>query len=131
MTTTFAAILVVRSGQLVLAVCDPDGRPTGYPGGKLESGETPLAAAVRECTEETGLQVHTSPAALYSAEVNGRLCEAFVIDIRYTTGTLQAEVGRTLRWVTPDDVAISQACRHPEYDRGVAAALREVQQCPM
>lgn len=28
-----------------------------FPGGKLEPGETPAAAAVRECHEETGLEV--------------------------------------------------------------------------
>jgi 8-oxo-dGTP diphosphatase len=28
-----------------------------FPGGKIEAGETPEAAAVRECLEETGLEV--------------------------------------------------------------------------
>lgn len=28
-----------------------------YPGGKLEPGETPVAAMLRECLEETGVQV--------------------------------------------------------------------------
>ena len=31
-----------------------------FPGGKVESGETPAAAAVRECLEETGLSVHVT-----------------------------------------------------------------------
>jgi 8-oxo-dGTP diphosphatase len=28
-----------------------------FPGGKIESGETPRAAAIRECLEETGLEI--------------------------------------------------------------------------
>jgi 8-oxo-dGTP diphosphatase len=31
-----------------------------FPGGKVEAGETPRAAAVRECLEETGLRVRGS-----------------------------------------------------------------------
>ena len=31
-----------------------------FPGGKVESGESPSAAAVRECTEETGIAITVS-----------------------------------------------------------------------
>ncbi len=56
---------------IAIAVVEQDGnfligrRPTGsvlaglweFPGGKIHSGETPAAAAARECLEETGLAV--------------------------------------------------------------------------
>ena len=57
--------------DIAVAVVEHDGkfliglRPAGvalgglweFPGGKVESGETPATAAVRECLEETGLAV--------------------------------------------------------------------------
>lgn len=59
---TVAAVAVVVAGPLVLvgrrgadaraaAGCDE------FPGGKVERGETPAAAAARECLEETGIAV--------------------------------------------------------------------------
>ena len=52
------AAAVVTSPRGVLAGRRVDGRPPWtFPGGKLEAGETPAAAAMREVREETGLVV--------------------------------------------------------------------------
>jgi mutator protein MutT len=59
--------------EIAIAVVEQDDhfligqRPTGvalaglweFPGGKIEVGESPAAAAARECQEETGLAVQT------------------------------------------------------------------------
>lgn len=54
------AVAVVQHDGRYLIGQRPDGvKLAGYwefPGGKLEPGETPAAAACRECREETGLQ---------------------------------------------------------------------------
>lgn len=58
--TQIAIAVVERNGQFLVGQ-RPAGKPlAGYaefPGGRVESGETPEQAAVRECFEETGLNV--------------------------------------------------------------------------
>ena len=55
------AIAVVQEGEHFLIGQRPPGKPlAGYwefPGGRVEPGENPGEAAVRECLEETGLHV--------------------------------------------------------------------------
>ncbi|MBR5331564.1 MAG: (deoxy)nucleoside triphosphate pyrophosphohydrolase [Akkermansia sp.] len=54
-----AALILNEAGQ-VLAVKCPERKHGGgweFPGGKIEPGETPQAAVVREIAEELGLQV--------------------------------------------------------------------------
>jgi 8-oxo-dGTP diphosphatase len=52
------AVAVVTGPAGVLAGRRRDGIPRWvFPGGRIHDGETPVAAAVRECAEETGLTV--------------------------------------------------------------------------
>jgi 8-oxo-dGTP diphosphatase len=55
------AIAVVQHEDRFLIGLRPEGVPLAglweFPGGKIEPGETPEEAAVRECLEETGLSV--------------------------------------------------------------------------
>jgi mutator protein MutT len=58
--TDIAIAVVEHAGRFLIGR-----RPTGaplpglweFPGGKVEPGETPAEAAVRECREETGLEI--------------------------------------------------------------------------
>lgn len=58
--TEIAVAVVERDGRLLIGEREA-GLPLAglweFPGGKVEPGETPAAAAVRECREETGLVV--------------------------------------------------------------------------
>jgi 8-oxo-dGTP diphosphatase len=60
MPTPIAIAVVEHEGRFLIGQ-RPEGVPLAglweFPGGKIEPGETPEAAAVRECLEETGLQV--------------------------------------------------------------------------
>lgn len=55
------AIAVVQQDDRFLIGPRPEGVPLPhyweFPGGKIEPGETPQAAAARECLEETGIAV--------------------------------------------------------------------------
>lgn len=73
MTATQAALAVVLRGERVLLVRranPPDAGLWGYPGGKVEPGETVEQAAVRELREETGVRAEAG-AVLVTLEVKG------------------------------------------------------------
>ena len=61
MEPTPVAIAVVEYGGRYLAGPRPAGLPLAglweFPGGKIEAGEFPQDAAVRECAEETGVVI--------------------------------------------------------------------------
>lgn len=59
--TTIAVAVAVRHGHVLVGRRPHDARDAAgldeFPGGKVEPDETPAAAAVRECQEETGILV--------------------------------------------------------------------------
>lgn len=55
---TAAGIVFCSQGK-VLLLCRPNGS-WGIPGGKIEEGETPLLAAIRETAEETGFVIDSA-----------------------------------------------------------------------
>ena len=59
-TTEIAVAVVERDGSFLIGLRTAGLSLAGmaeFPGGKVEPGESPSAAAVRECLEETGLQI--------------------------------------------------------------------------
>jgi 8-oxo-dGTP diphosphatase len=72
MPTRIAIAVVIDYEERVLIGQRPEGVPLAglweFPGGKMEPGERPEAAAKRECFEETGLTV--APHRCYPPEVH-------------------------------------------------------------
>ncbi|HMO76406.1 MAG TPA: (deoxy)nucleoside triphosphate pyrophosphohydrolase [Sphingopyxis sp.] len=102
-----AAALVDRDGR-VLVQQRPEGKPMAglweFPGGKLEPGETPEAALVRELAEELGIAVDhacLAPACFASEALGARHLLLLVYALRKWQGVPEARHATALRWVRP------------------------------
>lgn len=102
------AAVILRDGH-ILAAKRLEGGPSGlkweFPGGKVESGETPRAALQREILEELGLEVTvgdelgTFPTALgkYCIHLNCFWC-------RSDTGSPQLNAHSAVTWLAPHEL---------------------------
>jgi len=123
-----AAALVDADGRVLLAR-RPEGKPMAglweFPGGKVEDGETPEAALVRELDEELGVRTWDSCLspfgfASYSYESFHLLMPLFVC--RKWTGAPVAREGQTLAWARPETLLDYP---HPPADAPLMAQLRD------
>ena len=91
------AILVVRTTYL--------GPGWMLPGGRVERGETPHAAAVRETLEETGLRVRADRLVLVDAHHARDV--TFVFDGRVEGGVMEPQFGEIAEvgWVDREEIA--------------------------
>jgi 8-oxo-dGTP diphosphatase len=102
-----AAALVDRDGRLLVQQ-----RPEGlsmaglweFPGGKLEPGETPEAALIRELDEELAIDVDhacLAPACFASDTLGDKHLLLLLYVCRKWRGTPVAQHASALRWVRP------------------------------
>lgn len=123
-----ACALIDADGRVLLAE-----RPAGkslaghweFPGGKVEPGETPEAALIRELREELGIDVSASCLAPFTFASHAYadfhlLMPLFVC--RVWRGAVRPLEGQNLRWVRP---AKLQELPLPPADKPLAAMLRD------
>lgn len=102
-----AAALVDQDGRILLQQ-----RPAGkelaglweFPGGKIESGESPEAALIRELAEELGISVSSAclaPATFASAPLGDRHLLLLLFVCRKWEGIPRAIEASALKWVRP------------------------------
>jgi 8-oxo-dGTP diphosphatase len=105
-----AVALIDADGRVLLAQ-RPEGKSMAglweFPGGKVERGETPEAALIRELHEELGIDTHASclaplTFASHSYETFHLLMPLFAC--RRWTGTPRPREGQTLAWVRPHEL---------------------------
>jgi len=105
-----AAALVRSDGRLLLAQ-RPKGKSMAglweFPGGKVEAGESPQDALVRELKEELGVTVREADMTAFSFASHAY--ERFhllmpVFLIRSWEGEIEAREGQQFAWVSADDI---------------------------
>jgi 8-oxo-dGTP diphosphatase len=122
---TAVGIGIIRRGDRFLVRQRPEGTVyAGYwefPGGKCEPGESPAAATVRECLEETGLAV--VPDSLRRTVIHRYphgLVELFFHDCTTENPTADPMPGTGFRWVPARELS---ALQFPEANEAILAEL--------
>ena len=106
-----AVALIDADGRVLLAQ-RPEGKSLAglweFPGGKVEPGETPEAALIRELHEELGIDTWKSclaPLTFASHSYDGFHLLMPLFACRRWQGTPMAKEGQTLAWVRARDLS--------------------------
>jgi len=110
MVLVSAVALIDVDGRVLLAQ-RPEGKPMAglweFPGGKVEVGETPEAALIRELQEELGIDTWASclaPLTFASHSYDDFHLMMPLFACRKWQGTPQAREGQVLKWVKPNEM---------------------------
>ena len=124
-----AACLLVDVDGRVLIARRPEGKAMAglweFPGGKVDAGETPEEALIRELREELGIDVTEAclapfTFASHTYEDFHLLMPLFVC--RVWEGTPRPREGQTVRWVRPERLKDYDM---PPADRPLIAMIRD------
>ena len=106
-----AVALIDRDGRVLLAQ-RPEGKSMAslweFPGGKVEKGETPEDALVRELHEELGIETWDSclaPLTFASHKYEDFHLLMPLYACRKWSGIVQPKEGQTLKWVAARDLS--------------------------
>jgi 8-oxo-dGTP diphosphatase len=124
-----AAVIRGDGGRVLLARRSRASRHGGlweFPGGKVEDGETPEGALIREIREELGVEIEVGAALAQVNHDYAELCICLTaFDCRIVAGTPRALDCWEVAWVAPSDIS---SYPMPEADVPIARLLcrREV-----
>ncbi len=123
-----AVALIDRDGRVLLAQ-RPEGKAMAglweFPGGKVEPGETPEAALIRELHEELGIETWQSclaPLTFASHSYDSFHLLMPLFACRKWEGTPQPREGQRLAWTRPNEM---RNFPMPEADVPLIAILRD------
>jgi 8-oxo-dGTP diphosphatase len=108
--TVVAVALVDGEGRVLLQQRAPDRHMGGlweFPGGKVDEGERPEAALIRELKEELGIDTDSAclaPATFASADLGERHMLLLLYICRKWRGTPQPLDATALQWVRPNQM---------------------------
>lgn len=119
-----AAVIRDDAGRVLISR-RPEGRHLGglweFPGGKIDAGEAPPEALVRELREELGLGVTVgAPITFAVHEEPGLRILLLFYDARIVDGGVTANEGQSHRWVAAAELA---GYPMPPADRELVARL--------
>ncbi len=124
-----AAVALIDRDTRILLARRPEGKSMAglweFPGGKLEPGETPEAALIRELQEELGINVAQSCLAPFAFASHGYPKFHLLMPLylcRRWKGTPSPREGQTLAWVDPARLGEYPM---PEADKPLIPLLRD------
>ena len=125
-----AACALVDAEGRILLTRRPPGKPLAgfweFPGGKLETGEQPEAALVRELHEELGIEISAKSLAPLTFASHAYAEFHLLMPLylcRHWAGTITAQEGQDIAWVQPDALG---AYEMPPPDEPLKRALRDL-----
>lgn len=124
--TVVAAALVDPDGRVLLAKRPADKQHAGmweFPGGKIDPGETPEVALIRELTEELDISVSAAclaPATFATVALGDRHLLLLLYVCRKWRGTPRAVEAAALRWARPVEM---YALPMPPADRSMIGLI--------
>jgi 8-oxo-dGTP diphosphatase len=125
-----AACALIDAEGLVLLTRRPPGKPLAgfweFPGGKLEAGEQPEAALVRELREELGIEISAKSLAPLTFASHSYPEFHLLMPLylcRHWAGTITAQEGQDIAWVPPEALG---AYEMPPADEPLKRALRDL-----
>ena len=104
-----SVVLLICNGRFLLlrrSESDPS-HPLwwGLPGGRMEQGENPLEAAIRETQEETGIRLHPNQLkSVGTYNENGHQIHLFKAITRRSTARLRDGEHDRYAWITKKEV---------------------------
>lgn len=123
-----AAALIDPDGRVLLAQ-RPEGKSMAglweFPGGKVETGETPEEALIRELHEELGIDTWSSclaPLTFASHSYDDFHLLMPVFACRKWEGLVRSREGQNLKWVRPQEM---RDYPMPAADKPLIAVLRD------
>ena len=102
------AAVIEKDGKILIArrkQKDPLGGKWEFPGGKLESGETPEACLRRELREELGIETSVEEFVCSSRFVYRHITiELLVYRTSYVSGEIRLNEHDRVKWVLPEEL---------------------------
>jgi ADP-ribose pyrophosphatase YjhB (NUDIX family) len=119
--TVFVALTVVRDGDRYLLVEEHTGL-WSIPGGRADPGEHLTDAAIRECREESGVEIALESILRFEQTPMGSLSRVRAFFLARPTGgalkTIEDEHSRRARWFTRAEIDALEI-RFPGYLRAI------------